>query len=410
MRFNWGKMAKRLSVGSGIILALLLGSNPSFGQKGSGSASSSASAGGSSGAGGQAGQSAAGQGGGSGASGPSSRVEASMLAYEASDKIAARIADQVKGHTLYIYDGPTFASVQAYEAYAATVSTFEMSFRLFMTVKPQSSFMTSATGAQTVAATITALRSTAEYTSETVNIQTDPIIAQLAHHLGGSNVIVPKFLLLSADDLQSSGTSSLQENKTSCADIKRTIPDQLGCLQLVRNNAAVAISADKSASAAQAAFADLDKLFQAFLGPFMGTSVSLSSTTSGQAKPADSSGDSGQNQAAGNAGAGQAPNASVLSQIIQGHRLKAQFNSDPNSRVLVLETTEAGGGSMVRHILFEELFWKTPTPTFTGGAIVTYLLIDPATSRVEKSEVLRFTVDYSKFHGRKIEAPSNFEQ
>jgi hypothetical protein len=337
-----------------------------------------------------------------------------MLAYEASDKIAAHIADQVKGHTLYIYDSQTFANILAYETYSATVSSFEVNFRLFLKVKPKSAFQTSAEGAQAVAATLAALRSTAEYAADTVNVQTDPVIAQLAHHLEPGTVVVPKFLFVSADDLLAPDTTTLQEDKTGCADIKRTIPDQIGCLQLARTDAAAAASSDKNS---QAAFADLDKLYQVFFGTLLGTSLNVSSSSSTQAHAADQGSDNesqpgasqgGGSQSGANPSANQPPAASPLAQLIQGHRLKAQFTADPASRVLVLEVTEAGGGSRVKHMFFTELFWGTPTPTFTGGSIVTYLLINPTTSRVEKAEVLRFTVDYGKFHGKKIEAPSNF--
>jgi hypothetical protein len=335
-----------------------------------------------------------------------------MLAYEASDRIAKHIADEVKGHTLYIYDSQTFAGIQSYEAYAVTISAFEMSFGLFKTTKPQSSFVSAAGAAQTVAATLGALRSTAEYAADTVNFQTDPVIAQLANHLGANNVIVPKFVFISSDDLKSSATATPEKMKTGCSDITKTIPDQLGCLLLVRNDAAVAAQAGNDAQ--KAAFADLDKLFQVFFGTLMGTSVNLSSSTS---TPAGAGGGAGAGGAAAGGGAGAGTGGGggtttpvpLLSQLIQGHRLKAQFSNDKNSRVLILEATEAGGGSRIKHNFFVELFWITPTPTFTGGAIVTYLLIDPTTSTVEKSDVLRFVVDYGKFHGKKIEAPSNFK-
>jgi uncharacterized membrane protein YgcG len=348
-----------------------------------------------------------------------------MLAYEASDKIAAHIADQVKGHTLYIYDTQTFASLQAYEASQVTVSAFEVSFGLFKSppkgTQPQSTFETAAPVVQTA---LTALRSTAEYAGETVNLQTDPVIAQVANHslLLGNSVVIPKFLFVSADDLKSSDTATLQTTvntsdvkaSPSCADLSRTLPDQLGCLLLVRNAAATWAAAGTTSQ--QAAFAALDKLFQVFFGTLMGTSVNLSSSTSAPAGGAGGGGTGGGGTGNGGGatsnGGNQTGNQSVsvplLSQLIQGHRLKAQFSKDTNSRVLVLEATEGGGGSRIKHIFFAELFWTTPTPTFTGGSIVTYLLIDPATSKVEKSEVLRFTVDYGKFHGNKIETASNF--
>jgi len=424
----------RAAIGLAVVLAVIVGTSVSYGQKGAGGGGgggNSPSGGG--GGGGQGGQAGSPQGGGaSNTASPSSRIEASMLAYEASDRIAAHIADQVRGHKIYIYDSQTFAGIQSYEAYVATVSAFEMSFGLFAGgTKPESSFVTTAPVVQSL---LTALRSTAEYAGETVNLQTDPVIAQVAHHLGGDNVIVPKFLLGPADDLQASSVMTLRATIRSsateiiaippCADITRNVPDQIGCLLLVRNEAATRVNSVGTDSE-KAAFADVDKLFQVFFGTLMGTSVNLSSATgtqSGGGVPAGGApggvgaGGGGNQTSPGPSGTNPTGNQSVsvplLSQIIQGHRLKARFseqvNKDASCRILVLEPTEAGGGSRIKHIFLVELFWTTPTPTFTGGSIVTYLLINPISSLVEKSEVLRFTVDYGKFHGKKIQTPSNF--
>src|SRR2546425_12717880 len=61
---------------------------------------------------------------------PSGRIESTMLSYEASEQIAAYIAHRVEGYRIFIYDSQTFATLQTYDAYAATVSAFEMSFRM----------------------------------------------------------------------------------------------------------------------------------------------------------------------------------------------------------------------------------------------------------------------------------------
>jgi hypothetical protein len=296
-----------------------------------------------------------------------------------------------------------------------------MGFRMLITAPPASSFITAAGGVQTVAAALGALRSTAEYAPDTVNFQLDPVIAQVSHHLTSGTVIVPKFVLL-ADDLKASAPGALLH--TNCSDIAKTIPDQLGCLLMARNDASVAISGggDLTAKALkQAAFGDLDKMFQVFFGQLMGVSVNLGSTTSSPQAAGPAGGGPAGGPGAGGGGNGNgSPNAPgngnqsstpvpLLSQIIQGHRFKAQFAKDSNSRILVLEPTEAGGGSRIKHIFLVELFYTTPTPSFTGGSIVSYLLINPATSVVEKAEVLRFTVDYGKFHGKKIQTGSNFK-
>jgi len=445
-------------IGLAMALAAILGTGGLYGQKGSGgggSKSSSAGGGGNSGgSGGGQGGASGGQTGGSSNAAPSGRIEASMLAYQASDRIAKHIATQVQGHKLYIYDSQTFASLQAYEAYDATVSAFEMLYESFISKEARSNWVTAAGGAQTIASTLAALRSTAEYAAEAVDLQLDPVIAQLASYLKGK-VVVPKFLLTSplpdelksacpatvshcvppTDDMGSVGADALQANITvkaerPCADIHWTIPDQMGCLLMLRNKAsASALEKKPNTSAyinpdAVTAFQQFDKLFQVFFGQLMGTSVNLSSksdsqtaggggTDGGGGGGAQKGGGSGQqddgsgDHASSNPAGNQSASVPLLSQIIQGHRLKAQLSDD--SRVLVVEATEAGAGSRIKHNFFVELFWTTPTPTFTGGSIITYFLINPKTSLVEDSEVLRFTFDYGKFHGDKYEDQCNFK-
>lgn len=402
----------------GLLSSLLMisGSSLCHPQKGSGGQTASKSGGGNSSPN-AAGDGSGTQAGTSSGSGQSGRIEATMLAYEASDKIATHIAERVKGHALYVYDGPTFAAMQEYDAYDATVGIFETSFSFF--TLPGSSFVAIAPAVQQIASTVASLRSTAEYSAQAVDFQTDPIIAQIANHLTtkGTSVIVPKLLLLD-DDLAS--PPAAQVSATGCAQNSKTVPAQLECLLKVRNAALQVVTAvDPTTKTVDpnkvAAFTQLDKLFQTFFGSLLGSSVNLSADGKNQ------QGTDGDNLP-GKAGAGKAAGADsssqdspsgsqagtlpLLSHVIQGRRLRVRLGKD--ARVLVLEATAAGGGSRIKHNLWVELFWVTPTPTFTGGAIVTYLLLNPENSSVEGSEVLRFDVDYGKFHGNKIQTPANF--
>lgn len=165
-----------------------------------------------------------------------------------------------------------------------------------------------------------------------------------------------------------------------------------------------------TANEATNAFAPIDKVFQAFFAGLMGASVSTT-TSSGQDKAA-AAGSTALSLAsqAGNPAGGisnPSPAGSVLSSVVLGHRLRREL-SESKGRILVLETVVAGGGQRIKHNFFAEVFYATPTPTFTGGAIVTYLLIDPSSSRVESANVFRFIYDYGKFHGKKSERASNY--
>jgi hypothetical protein len=359
-------------------LFLLVSTSALFGQsKGSGGGSQAGGAGGGNQGGGSGGggtPSANGQ----QSSSSTSRIEASVMAYEASDKIAAHIADQVKGMKLIIYDAQSFAALQSYDAYAVTVSTLEAAF----TFGSDNKSIAGLPDAQTIISTLAMVRSSTEYTTQPVDINLDALIAQVAHNLPASSTVVPKFLLLEHADLDSPANSDIPDH--DCADIDLNIPSQLACLIRVR-----------AESQNNPNFTATDKLFQTFLGSLIGSSgVAKSPAPAVPAAPATTDGVTNQNQ-----NPSPAPPA-LLPSIIAGRRLRAQLNpsnDNKRARLLVLETTAAGGSYRLLHNFWVEVFWRTPTPAFNGGATVTYLLIDPFTSTVEKSEVLSYVFKYSKF-------------
>lgn len=356
-------------------LYLLVPTSAVLGQsKGSGGGSQTGGAGGGNQGGGSGGggtPSANGQ----QSSSSTSRIEASVMAYEASDKIAAHIADQVKGTKLIIYDAQTFAALQSYDAYAVTVSTLEAAF----TFGSDNKSLAGLPDAQTIISTLAMVRSSTEYATQPVDINLDALIAQVAHNLPASSTVVPKFLLLEHADLDSPANSDIPDH--DCADIDLNIPSQLACLIRVR-----------AESQGNPNYTATDKLFQTFVASLIGSS-SLAKNPA-PAAPATTDGATNQNQ-------NPSPAPAVLPSIIVGRRLRAQLNpssDEKRARLLVLETTAAGGSYRLLHNFWVEVFWRTPTPAFNGGATVTYLLIDPLTSTVEKSETLSYVFKYSKFN------------
>lgn len=342
----------------------------------------------------------------------STRVEADMLAYEASDKIAGHIASNVCGHKLVIYDAQTFTSMQAYEAYSGALKVFADEFTR-RAPPPTGQIQPKAVtpeALQSIVGTITALKSSTDFQALPVNPDQDALIAQVANQVSASCskkesivtslVVLPKILLLDDSSLHDADD---KDPYTNCNSLRKTVPRQLSCVMYLRNQ--VVKDAKKDSDY-------LDKIFQAFVGTVLG--VSTDSTV----KPAkdtqqtrDDAGDSA------NAGAGQQaskttdqnPTTPILASIIQGHRILSELKSSDGARLLVLEVSTAGGSYRVRHNFWVELFWTTPNPAFNGGAVVTYFLINPETSSIEKSEVLRYMFDYGKFKNlKKLEKGANF--
>lgn len=313
------------------------------------------------------------------------RIEASIIAYEASDKIAAHIANQLQNKKVIVYDIQTFAALQAYEAYSATVSTLEIAFQVGGLPPDQKSLSPALDAAQTVISTLATLRSSTEYGIATVNPQTDVIVAQVAHKLAAPSVIVPKFLLLSNADLDSPNLEEVEDH--NCSDIDLGVPGQLACLAKVREN-----------NRTNPNFTAIDKMFQTFLGTVIGNS---SVAKSPQQSAADVSGSTNQMDTGNQSqNQNQSQATSVLPLIIQGRRLKTVLTKASTTtpvRLLVVEATEAGGSYRILHNFWVEVFWRTPTPAFNGGSIVTYFVIDPQTSMVEQSETLSYMYNFSKF-------------
>jgi len=304
-------------------------------------------------------------------SGSTVRIESQMIAYEASDQIAAQIASHMSATKVLVYDSQTFTSLQAYEAYTSIVSTLESAMK--MGTAGTMSFGAAATAAQTVVSTLSALRSSTEYATQPVNLDTDALTAQIIARLSGkTQVILPQILLLNTEDLKAFDASDVDDE--NCSSLDKTVPAQLACLLNVRDE----MEPEPDSL--------VDKVFQLFWTSIMGTSSTTTSKATDQGNaPADG--------APPQTGA-PTPNApsngppSLMLQIVQGHRLKQQLTS--GAHVLVIEATAAGGSYRIRHNFWVELFYTTPTPSFNGGAVVTYMLIDPATSVVEQSEVLRY--------------------
>jgi len=340
----------------------------------------------------------------------STRVEADMVAYQASDTIAAHIASNVCGHKLVIYDAQTFASVQTYEAYSGALKLFADEFTSRTARALDAGALPQAL--QTIVGTLSALKSSTDFQTQPVNLDQDALIAQVAHKVSelcaksevGSSVIIPKILLL--DDPKLNDDTKPFED---CDSVKKTVPKQLYCVIHLRNEAMKGKDSDY-----------LDKLFQTFLGNVLGVSANSTvkpakgasldqNPTTDQKK--DNSGSPSETQPVQQSpqNTDQTPTSPMLASIIQGHRILSELKSPATSRLLVLEATTAGGSYRIRHNFWVELFWTTPNPSFNGGAVVAYLLIDPATSSVEKSEVLRYMYKYGKFKKAiPVTNPSNF--
>jgi hypothetical protein len=371
-----------------------------LGQKGSGSGGQQSTG---SGAGGQQ-QASPGQG--ASPSGGNYRVESDMAAVQAADNVAAQMALEIGNERVIVYDQPTFQNLQFYEAYSAEIGLFESAYRQIIasTGSTLQDFAASATAAQTIISTLAAMRSSTETSGQQTNITVDTLTAQLAHHLISGQVMLPKFFMNGVPGTNDLAAPNLATLPTiNCNNVALSVPTQLACILQVRAQAA---------NADPAKFQEVEKLFQSFLGNLLGSSVA-SSVLTPAAAPAPGAG-GGTSTTNTQIGAPQNPGSSnnatpltsvpVMSSIVTGRRIKEQLSNSTTcpafpsngTKLLVLQFTAAGGAYRIRHNFWVEVFWTTPDPSFNGGAVVTYTLIDPCSSSIIKANTLRYLYGYGK--------------
>jgi hypothetical protein len=361
-----------------------------------------------------------------GQNGPSStsvyRVESDMAALQASDNVAAEIATEIGSENLVVYDQPTFQNLQFYEAYSTEVGLFESAYSQIIKNSSGATlqdFAASATAAQTIISTLAAMRSSTETSAQQTNIAVDTLTAQLANHLGAGRVLDPKLFTGGAPGLDDLAPPDLTKLPASnCNLVSVSIPTQLTCLLSIRAQAATA-NPQK--------FQDVDKVFQSFLGNLLGSSVASSVVTptapvggvggGGAATPTTTTQVTAPQNPGSNNNAAPLTSVPIMSSVITGRRIKQQlsnFTSCSSSggngtKLLVLESTAAGGAYRIRHNFWVEVFWTTPDPSFNGGAVTTYVLVDPCTSSIIKANTLRYVYGYGKPEKTvKIKSRANF--
>jgi hypothetical protein len=104
---------------------------------------------------------------------------------------------------------------------------------------------------------------------------------------------------------------------------------------------------------------------------------------------------------------GTSPDGTVLATIIKG---KALLNSlGANYSILTVSVDAAGGDTKVTHFFWQELIMPTPSPSYNGGAVVSFLLTDPA-GRFQDGDIFHYMYDFSKWKSPKVPKTFNSDQ
>jgi hypothetical protein len=94
------------------------------------------------------------------------------------------------------------------------------------------------------------------------------------------------------------------------------------------------------------------------------------------------------------------PDGTIFATIIKGETLLNSLGKSGYS-VLTLSIDGAGGDTKVTHFFWRELFWPTPSPSYNGGVVVSFLLTTQD-GAVQDGDQFHYMFDFSKLKTTKV--------
>ena len=95
----------------------------------------------------------------------------------------------------------------------------------------------------------------------------------------------------------------------------------------------------------------------------------------------------------------------LLATIVRGKALAESLGK--SYFILSVSLDAAGGDTRTAHWFLLELFWPTPTPSYNGGAVVSYVLTD-TTGTFQVGEMLSSMYGFSKWKAPKVPKSYDF--
>jgi hypothetical protein len=89
----------------------------------------------------------------------------------------------------------------------------------------------------------------------------------------------------------------------------------------------------------------------------------------------------------------------LLATIVRGKALADSLGK--NYFMISVSLDAAGGDTRIAHWFLRELFWPTPTRSYNGGAVVSYMLTDTA-GTFQVGDVMRYMYGFSKWKAPKV--------
>ncbi|MGA9584716.1 MAG: hypothetical protein WBQ95_05265 [Terracidiphilus sp.] len=285
----------------------------------------------------------------SGASG-NAAIETEMLSYEAMNTIAHEIALRLGGanpsgcgQKVLMQDSSTIAQITAFEAFDVTTGRLLNSYKRtgegFVSGGTVTDTLSQATGI------LTAIRSTAAYTSQTFQPTAASMSNLMAAQLGKLSPSFSVYSTTNPGDLLAA-SKAISDRMSELDDAQATVTD-----------------ATKRK--------DLDAQYTA-----LKTQLAAAS-----------------------------PDGTMLATIIKGQALVTALSGA--YCVLNYSVDGAGGESRTAHPFFWEVLLPSPRPSYSGGAVVSFVYLTHDGKFLAGGD-LRYMFGFSKLHGCKLTEPSNF--
>jgi hypothetical protein len=288
----------------------------------------------------------------------SATIENEIIAYKILGTQSGQIADRVVASCKPQNAPPTCTNVLLTDPNSQseiiTANGFEISAKAladaYDSVEPAVAGAEAAPTLSDIAALLTAIKSSAVYSNQTFQPTTQSMITLLSKELHGKGIAL----------WTSAAPGNLDAGLANVRNVLNNIAEK-------RKEAYTRVQGqtdkDKKA-AALAALADVDKEFSAFR-------TSLTATS---------------------------PDGTVLATIVKGETLRVSLGK--TGLLLTVSVDAAGGDTKVTHFFWRELFWPTPSPSYNGGAIVSFLLTDQGGAFVD-ADMFHFMYDFSKWKSPK---------
>jgi hypothetical protein len=292
----------------------------------------------------------------------SATIENQIIAYDIQRQIAAQIAERVKKNCncsrVLLPDPNSQSEIITAKAFDVTVSALVDAYNsLGGQSGPAPIRAEVAPTLSDVAALLTAIKSTAVYTNQNFQPTTQSMITLLSIALHDKNIAVRSTNLPgNLDD----GVNEVQKKISSIEQAQKNAKERVQKEPKEKDKD----GKDKD-PADVAALADRDKEFSAFRTALGGTS----------------------------------PDGTVLATIIKGKTL-LKPDSAPFS-LLTVSVDAAGGDTKVTHFFWRELIMPTPSPSYNGGAVISFLLTDQ-NSNFQDGGMFRLMYGWSKWKSPKF--------